>query len=282
MFEGKKVIVTGGSKGIGKILAKSFFDQGASVLICSRNEAELISVCKEFDQEGHRFFGIVADVSRHEDCQKLIDFAIASFGAIDVLINNAGIIGEANEFKISDASHWEHAILVNLFGTVTCTRLVLPYMEQAGKGKIINFAGAGVGSKKPLPFLSSYYTSKIAIAGFTETLAKELEGKNIQVNCIAPGAINTSITEYILAQGEGKVGKDIYDRTVKQKEEGGDSEEKIFELISFLAGEESKHVSGRLLSSKWDSVTSLKDLEEGGDMFKLRRIDGHLFYGKEK
>lgn len=282
MFKGKHVVITGGSKGIGRTLAKYFFDQGAVVLICSRNEAELSATCKEIDPERSKLCGVVADVSKYEDCQKLIDYMIRRFGVIDILINNAGIIGEANEFKVSDMSLWEEAISVNLFGTVTCTHLAIPYMEEVGKGKIINFAGAGVGSSNTLPFLSSYYTSKIAIAGFTETIAKELEEKNIQINCISPGAINTSITDYILDQGEEKVGKAMYKSTLKQKQEGGDREEKVIELISFLASEESFSISGRILSAKWDSINSLKDVGLTRDMFRLRRIDGHLFYAKEE
>jgi NAD(P)-dependent dehydrogenase (short-subunit alcohol dehydrogenase family) len=175
---------------------------------------------------------------------------------------------------------WEKTIATNLFGTIQCTREVLPHMKKAGKGKIINFAGAGIGSKKPLPNLSSYYTSKMAIAGFTETVASELMDDNIQINCIAPGAINTNITDYLLAQGKDKIGEAMYERTRKQKEEGGDSEEKIFEFISFLVSDASNHITGRLLSSKWDQIDALKKLEKEGDLYKLRRIDNDLFYGK--
>ena len=280
MFKGKNIIVTGGSKGIGKTLAKNFFALGASVLICSRNEEEVKATCKEIDEKGERFFGLALDVSKKEDCQKLIDNAISKFGSIDILVNNAGIIGEVGAFIDSDISAWENAIMVNLLGTVNCTRYVLPYMKKEGKGKIINFAGAGVGSKKPLPNLSSYYTSKTAIAGFTETIASEIVEDNIQINCIAPGAINTNITDYILSQGKEKVGEDMYNRTLKQKEEGGDSEEKIFEMVSFLSTDESNHITGRLLSSKWDKIEMLKKIEREGDLFKLRRIDNELFYGK--
>jgi NAD(P)-dependent dehydrogenase (short-subunit alcohol dehydrogenase family) len=282
LFEDTYIVITGGSKGIGKTLAKRFFEEGASIVICSRNQEELHTTCHEIDSEGVRCFGILADVSLAGDCKKVIDFAVEKFGSVDVLINNAGIIGETGKFLDADIPAWEQAIMVNLFGTAACTRAVLPYMKQAGRGKIINFAGAGVGSKNPLPHLSSYYTSKIAIAGFTETIAAELVEENIQINCIAPGAINTNITEYLLAQGKNKIGEDMYKRTLKQKEDGGDSEEKIFDLVSFLASEASDAVSGRLLSSKWDSIEMLKTLDKEGDMFKLRRIDNELFYGAKK
>jgi 3-oxoacyl-[acyl-carrier protein] reductase len=282
LFSGKKIIITGGSKGIGKTLTKYFFDKGAFVVICSRNKNEVFSTCKEIDESGQRCIGVEADVSKNEDAKKVVDFAIHSFGSIDMLINNAGIIGQTGDFASSDLSAWGDAIAVNLFGTVNCTRYILPYMKKAGHGKIVNFAGAGVGSKKPLPQLSSYYTSKVAITGFTETIAAELTDYNIQINCIAPGAINTNITEYLLTQGEAKIGKEMYERTLKQKEEGGDSEEKVCMLVSFLLSKDSNHISGRLLSSKWDSVSLLKKLERDTDLFKLRRIDNELFYGEKK
>jgi NAD(P)-dependent dehydrogenase (short-subunit alcohol dehydrogenase family) len=277
-MQGKRVLITGGAKGIGRSLAENFFIAGATVFICSRNERDVQDTCREIDPEGKRMLGIPADVSVRQSCKDLVDTAVEKMGGIDVLINNAGIIGEVGEFIESDLSSWEDAITTNLLGTVYCTRYALAHMKEKG-GKVINFAGAGVGSKNPLPQFSSYYTSKMAIVGFTETLAKEVAPHNIQVNCIAPGAINTGITDYILAQGEEKVGSSMYEKTKKQKENGGDSEEKIFELIAFLVSNDSRNVSGRLLSSKWDSIEILKTLTEG-DLFKVRRIDNDLFYGK--
>lgn len=280
MFQGKTVIVTGGTKGIGKTLAKSFFDEGANVIICGRNAAEVDSVSKEIDISGNRFYGVKADVSIQSDCSMLADIAVKKFGTIDILVNNAGTIGEANLFEDAHLDQFVNTVSTNLFGMVFCTQAVLPCMKGAGKGKIINFAGAGVGSKKTLPNFSAYYTSKSAVVGFTETVAGELGKYMIQVNCVSPGAINTNITDFVIREGREKVGDDMFERTLKQKEEGGDSITNVVTMVHYLASDSSNHLTGRLLSAKWDTEDLLTDVQKDGDIFRLRRIDNQLFYGK--
>lgn len=279
-LNGVSVVITGGSRGIGKALAREFFERGAHVLICARDKNELDATCKEIDPEGKKFFGIKADVSKIGDCQKIVRFALKKFGAIDILINNAGTYGEIGEFEKTDLKNWAKTLEVNLFGTVYCTRLVLPFMKKARAGTIINFAGGGIGGRKPLPNFSAYYTSKIAIAGFTETIAAEIGKWGIQINCISPGAVNTGITDYLIAQGQKKAGKEMYLQSLEQKKNGANSPRPTVELINFLCSKEANHITGRLLSAKWDSVDTLKKMEKEGDRFRLRRIDGVLFYGK--
>jgi NAD(P)-dependent dehydrogenase (short-subunit alcohol dehydrogenase family) len=279
-LEGISVVITGGSKGIGRGIAQHLFDQGAQVVICSRNHDEVISVAREIDKDGTRCVGIAADVSLPDDAKKVIECARTHFGKIDVLINNAGTIGEANLFENTDLTRWNETIATNLFGTVNMSHAVIPYMKEKGAGTIINLAGAGIGSKNPLTHFSSYFTSKMAVAGFTEVIAKELSGSNICVNAIAPGAINTNITDYVLQEGKEKVGEAMYIKTLKQKEEGGDSLQNVYTLIDFLVSDESRNVSGKVLSAKWDKLETLKTLQEGDSLFTLRRIDNDLFYGK--
>ncbi len=279
-FIGKNIIVTGGSNGIGKAIAKDFFDMGGTVLICSRKQTDVDSTCNEIDPTGKRFFGIVADVSKIVDCKNLIDFAIKKFGTVDILINNAGTYGEIGELSTVDLENWRKTIEINLFGTVQCTNLVLPIMEKAKKGKIINFAGGGIGGKNPLPNFSAYYTSKIAIAGFTETVASELKTKGVQINSISPGGVNTGITDYLIAQGREKAGKEIYNQALEQKNKGKSSTKEITDLVAFLCSPDADHISGRLISVKWDKIDALKSADLEGDLYKLRRIDNDLFYGK--
>ncbi len=280
-FSGKSIIVTGGSRGIGKAIALEFFRQGASVIICSRNRKELDKTCIKVDPSMNRFIGMTADVSKESDCKKLVRLAIKNFGKIDVLINNAGIIGEVGEFEKNNIKRWPSAFLVNVLGTVFMSKYVLPLMKKNGGGKIINFAGGGVGGKTPLPHFSAYYTSKMAVVGFTETLAVEVKRDNIQVNSIAPGAINTSITDYTIGQGLDKVGEEMYRRLLTQKKQGGDSLQSVLDLVIFLSSEKSSHITGRLLSAKWDKIDMLeKQKGEDNDLFKLRRIDDNLFFRK--
>lgn len=279
-FTGSTVIVTGGSRGIGRAIAKNFFDKGASVLICSRDEQSVLSVCGEIDPSGKRFLGMAADVSKIKDCQKIIDAAVNQFGGINILINNAGISGEVNAFENIDLQKWSDTISVNLLGMVNCARLVTPIMKNGGGGKIINFAGGGVGSKNTMPNFSAYYTSKVAVVGFTETVAAELSQVNIQMNAVAPGAVNTGITDYIISQGPKKVGEVMYQKSLEQKKNGGESTDNIVSLINFLCSEQANNINGCLLSAKWDKIEILKDGKQNNDRFKLRRIDNYLFYAK--
>lgn len=274
------VIITGGSKGIGKSIATYLFGKGANIIICSRNHDDIAATCKEIDPEERRCLGVAADVSVSSDAKKVIDCALSHFGRIDVLINNAGTIGEANLFENSDLVKWEDTIMTNVLGTVNCSHSVIEEMKKNKRGTIINFAGAGVGGKSPLTHFASYVTSKMAVVGFTEVIASELRDYNITVNAIAPGAINSNITEYILREGVEKVGEAMYKKTLVQKENGGDSLENVFSLIDFLISGESRNVTGKLLSAKWDTLQVLKNLEDGSNLFTLRRIDNELFYGK--
>lgn len=277
MPTGARIIITGATKGIGKSLALYLASQGARVVICSRNKNDVESLCKE----NPLVLGLPADVSVEEDCKRLMEFSHTSLGGIDALINNAGILGEVGSFLTSESKTWGDALRINVIGTANATRAVLPYMIKAGKGKIINFAGGGVGGKKPLINRSSYFTSKIAIVGFTEALAAELSGENIQINAVAPGAINTDLTEYLLSQGKERMGEDLYQETLKQKETGGDDVQNVCELITYLISEESDHLSGRLLSAKWDKKSILNSVtKEDTDLLKLRRIDEVMFRKK--
>lgn len=273
---GRCAIVTGGTRGIGKAVAKNFFDHGAKVLICSRNQKDINSTISEIDPTKKRFFGIKADISKNTDCKRLIDFAIKTFGKVDILINNAGIGGEIGKFETNNLKNWAKTIKVNLLGTVYCSKFVIPYMKKGGGGKIINFAGGGVGGKKPLPNFSAYYTSKIALVGFTETIAVELKEYHIQINCISPGPVNTGITDYIISQGAEKAGEEMYQQTLNQRKNEKNSPQSTIEMINFLSSKKADHITGRLISSKWDSFDTLKKLNKE-DYFKLRRIDGELF-----
>lgn len=275
-LKGSVAIVTGGARGIGKEIAKNLFEQGVEVVICARNQREIDATCAEVDPSGKRFLGIQADVSNVQDCEKLIRFALDSFGRIDILINNAGIHGEVGEFENNDMERWKDAIAVNLFGTVHCTRLVIPVMKKQGAGKIINVAGGGVGGRNPLPNFSAYYTSKVAIVGFTETIAAEVAQWGIQVNCISPGASYTGITASVIARGPEKAGKEMYEQALEQKKTGGVSPKLAAELVNFLCSPEADHITGRLLSARWDKAETLRHAIDG-NMFKLRRIDDVLF-----
>jgi fengycin family lipopeptide synthetase B len=280
---GKKIVLTGGSEGIGRALGESLLKSGAQVVICSRNAKDIKKTCKELDPSGKLCFGMACDVSNEKKCKALVKFALKKMGTIDVLINNAGIIGEVGPIEESNMKKWQSTFEVNVLGVAQMSKYVLPIMKKKKFGKIINFAGGGVGGKKPMPRFGAYFSSKMAVVGLTETLASEVSLNGIKVNCVAPGAINTAITEETLARGISKIGEAAYNQIIEQKKKGGDALGSVIELVRFLCSDDSDHISGCLLSAKWDTIEKLKS-DVGENIYKLRRIDNELFqeksYGK--
>jgi len=146
-------------------------------------------------------------------------------------------------------------------------------MKTNRYGKIINLSGGG--ATAPLPFISSYAASKAGVVRFTETLAEETKGLNIDVNAVAPGALNTRLLDEVISAGPQAVGKDFYMKALKQKQDGGVPLEVGAELCVFLASSESDGITGRLISAKWDPWKFLPDHQQeliGSDIYTLRRI----------
>src|SRR5262249_1815502 len=133
----------------------------------------------------------------------------------------------------NDWADWVRAVSINLFGTVLMCRATLPALREQGYGKIVNLSGGG--ATAPLPRLSAYAASKAAVVRFTETLAEEVRESRIDVNAIAPGALNTRLLDQVLQAGPGRVGQGFYDRAVKQQAEGGVPLARGAELAVFLA-----------------------------------------------
>jgi len=149
----------------------------------------------------------------------------------------------------------------------------VPRMRARGYGKIVNLSGGG--ATGPLPRFSAYAASKAAVVRLTETLADELRDDHIDVNAIAPGALNTRLLDQVLEAGPEKVGREFHERAVKQRQEGGVPLEKGASLAAFLASAESDGITGRLLSAVWDDWEHLPERRaalEKSDVFTLRRI----------
>lgn len=278
-LKGKVAIVTGGSRGIGFVIAKELVNQGCKVLICSRNRAELVVACKKIDSTLSQIAYAVTDVSKESACKKLIQYALKKFGAVDILINNAGIYGPMGLFEDNSSILWRKTIETNLFGAVFCSKYAIPLMKKSKRGKLINIAGAGVGSSKTLSRFSAYYTSKIAIVGFSELLATELIDFNIQVNCLFPGPFYTHLTKQLLSQGIKKAGKKIFDEALKQKNDTP-SYKNLLELILYLCSNTSNHITGCSFSAKWDQLPKIKKTKQLNNLYKLRRIDNVMFHEK--
>jgi NAD(P)-dependent dehydrogenase (short-subunit alcohol dehydrogenase family) len=278
-LNGQVAVITGGGRGIGLAIARAFAQEGAALLIAARTAEELAKARAAIQSDfGVRCLAHTVDVSRPEEVQEMVEAALRELGRIDVLVNNAGIYGPIGELVDSDLSEWRRAIEVNLFGTVYATRAVLPAMRQQGGGRIINVAGAGVGGPSITPRISAYAASKAAIVQFTESIAREVSGWNVQVNAIAPGAVTTEITNAVLAAGPSRAGAEFYERTLRQKAAGGDPPELAARLAVLLASGRTGALTGKLLSAKWDDLEALDpDSVNRSSRYALRRIDGVLF-----
>jgi len=272
-LKGKTAIITGASRGIGKVIAEAFAKEGCDLTIASRNFDEISETAKELKKHAD-VLPVKCDVSNTADVEAMVKKTFDHFKKIDILVNNAGIYGPIGCFIENDIELWKKTVDINLIGTAICTRLVLPHMVKAKRGKIINLSGGGSGGL-PQPTISAYVTSKMAVVRFTEVIADEVKEHNIQVNSIAPGAVNTRLLDQILAAGD-KVDKKFLERSMKQLETGGTPPEKAAKLALFLASEESDGITGKLLSAVWDDYRSfpgkLREVRDS-QIYTVKRID---------
>jgi NAD(P)-dependent dehydrogenase (short-subunit alcohol dehydrogenase family) len=277
MLQGRSAIITGANQGLGQALAHRFVSAGASVLLVARGAEKLRQVEAELrtlaTAPGQVVASFAADVSKPESCQAVIDRAWEALPSLTILVNNAGIYGPMGPVEDNDWGAWAEAVQVNLFGTVLMCRAVVPHLRGQKYGKIINLSGGG--ATAPLPRMSAYAASKAAVVRFTETLAEEVRDAHIDVNAIAPGALNTRLLDQVLAAGPGAVGRDFYEKSLKQRDEGGVPPEKGAALAAFLASAHSDGITGRLLSAVWDDWESLPGRQQRlarSDIYTLRRI----------
>jgi NAD(P)-dependent dehydrogenase (short-subunit alcohol dehydrogenase family) len=273
---GRSAIVTGSNQGLGLAIAESFLVSGANVLLMARDAAKLDLARQELSRRarpGQTVHAVPGDVARPEDCASAVDAALKHFGGLTILVNNAGVYGPMGRLEDVDWKEWEDAIRINLLGTVLMCRAALQPMRARGYGKIVNLSGGG--ATGPLPRFSAYAASKAAVVRLTETLAEEVRGDHIDVNAIAPGALNTRLLDQVLLAGPDKVGPDFHARALKQRDEGGAPLEKGAALAAFLASAQSDGITGRLLSAVWDDWERLAERRadlQGSDVYTLRRI----------
>jgi NAD(P)-dependent dehydrogenase (short-subunit alcohol dehydrogenase family) len=275
-LENRFAIITGASVGLGFEIAKKYLEAGASVMICARDEVLLhraAQTLRTMAATRQSVFALPADVSKLEDVTALIDVALREFGRLDVLVNNAGIAGPSGAIDDIDWEEWIRAIQINLLGSVLVCRAILPHFKSLARGKIIQLSGGG--ATNPMPGLSAYATSKAAVIRFMETLAEETRANHIDVNAIAPGALNTRMLDEFLAAGPDRIGRALYERSLQQKRDGGVPLGKAADLAVFLGSSLSDGITGKLISAVWDPWESLpnhlNDLN-GTDVYALRRI----------
>lgn len=246
-------IVTGQSRGLGAAIVRAFRDEGAIVPECTR--AELV-MDDPFSIE--TFYGSV----------------MAEYDGIDILVNNAAMLGYVGRLEESDPGTMGKTIAVNLLGPIYLTQKCLPALQRSKRGKIINICGGGAST--PLPRRIAYAVSKAGLARFTDSLAAELKNTKIDCNAILPGAMDTGMLDDIIAAGPEKLGKLEYELHASYKQNAPSSPERAAQLCLYLASEESNGLSGKMISARHDpwpfNQEQIKELMRS-DKCTLRRID---------
>jgi NAD(P)-dependent dehydrogenase (short-subunit alcohol dehydrogenase family) len=264
-------IITGASRGLGQAIAREFWARGATLGLVARSETALAELAAGLPPApAQQAVTVVADLSDPEAPARIVERLRAEWGQLDVLVNNAAVLGPIGSTWETGWDEWQQALQVNLLAPIQLCRLCIPWMNRGGS--IINLSGGG--ATGPRPRFGAYGTAKAALVRFTETLAQETAGLGIRVNAIAPGAMNTEMLEGVLRSGAERAGKE-YDAALRQKQSGGEPPQKAAELAAYLASRESEPISGRLISAVWDPWRSLGTHAgelSGSDIYTLRRI----------
>ena len=235
----KVVFVTGATRGIGKQIAITFAKEGYDVAINYRKEnEELENTRKEIEEIGVKCLAVQGDVSSFEDCERFVKEIINEYGKIDVLVNNAGITKDTLLMRMKKED-FESVIDVNLVGTFNVTKNVIPYMMKARCGRIINISSVvGVSGNAGQ---TNYSASKAGIIGFTKSLAKEIASRNILVNAVAPGFIETNMTDVLKDEVKEAISKQIPLNRMGKAED-------VANVVKFLASEDSSYITGQVIN----------------------------------
>ncbi|MEG0070190.1 MAG: 3-oxoacyl-[acyl-carrier-protein] reductase [Terrisporobacter sp.] len=238
MLQDKCAVITGASRGIGRAIAVKYAKEGANIVLNYRNsETEALELKKELDELGSNTLIIKADVSKFEEAEKLIKEAKNTFGKVDILINNAGITKDNLIMRMKEED-FDSVIEVNLKGAFNCLKAVTPIMIRQKEGKIINMSSVVgvIGNAGQV----NYCASKAGLIGMTKSLAREIGSKNINVNAIAPGFIDTDMTRVLNEDQKKNIISQVPLKRLGQVED-------IANLALFLGSEKSNYITGQVI-----------------------------------
>ena len=234
----KVALITGATRGIGKQIAITLSKEGYDIALNYRKENdELLNLKEQIENNGVKCLTIQGDISNFEDCEKIVKQTIEEFEKIDVLVNNAGITKDMLFARMKEED-FKQVIDVNLVGTFNMTKNVISYMMKARQGRIINISSVvGIAGNAGQ---SNYSASKAGIIGFTKSLAKEFASRNILVNAVAPGFIETSMTDVLKDEIKEEIAKNIPLKRMGTPDD-------VANVVKFLASDDSSYITGQVL-----------------------------------
>lgn len=229
-------IVTGGARGIGQSIALRLSEAGASLVIADLGDAT--AVVEQIKKNGRQAIGVVADISSAPDAARVIENAVSTFGHADILVNNAGITRDQLLMRMSD-DDWDAVLRVNLKSAFLCSRAVLRPMIKQKWGRIINISSVVgiVGNAGQ----ANYASAKAGLIGLTKTISKEVASRGITANAIAPGFIDTAMTQKLTEEQRDAIKKGIPAGFLGAPED-------VANAVAFLASEEARYITGQVLN----------------------------------
>ena len=237
---GDVAVVTGASSGIGRAIAERFAEDGADVVVCSREQANVDPVAEGIEESGGSALAVECDVRDRDAVEALVEATVAEFGGVDCLLNNAGASFMANFEGISE-NGWKTIVDINLHGTYHCTQAAGEVMRENDGGTIVNFAS--VAGQDGAPFMSHYAAAKAGIINLTSTLGYEWASDGVRVNCIAPGFVATPGVASQMGVTADEIDRDDVDRKIGTPAE-------IADVAQFLASPASSYLTGETVTAR--------------------------------
>jgi 3-oxoacyl-[acyl-carrier protein] reductase len=234
----KVALITGAAQGIGKAVTLVLARHGADVVVADVNIEKAQETAREVEALGRAAMAVRVDVTHLEDVEKMVEAAMQRFGKIDILVNNAGIARDKLILRMTEED-WDTVLNVNLKGTFNCTKAVIKYMSKQRSGKIVNIAS--VVGMMGNPGQANYSASKAGVIGLTKTVAREFAARGINVNAIAPGYIQTPMTEVLPEKAKEELKRLIPMERLGQPED-------VAHAVLFLVSETSSYITGNILN----------------------------------
>lgn len=235
--KGKRIIVTGAAQGIGKAIAALLAEQGASLLLCDVDLEKTEAAAREIGTGGATCLACRADVTKSADAEALVQDAVGRLGAVDVLVNNAGITRDNVLLRMKE-DQWDQVMAVNLKGTFNCTKAAIKVMIRQKKGTVINIAS--ITGLMGNAGQANYSASKAGVIGFTKAIAREYADRGITVNAVAPGFIQTAMTDAIPEKE-----RETLISQIPLKRLGTPLD--VARVVLFLASDEAAYITGQVI-----------------------------------